>query len=50
LEEFEEDLDALPIESNLRRLLETLKYYIGQTELTDVQLEILDLKIGKVKN
>ena len=50
LEEFEEDLDALPVESNLRRLLETLKYYIGQTELTDVQLEILDLKIGKVKN
>ena len=50
LEEFEEDLDALPIESNLRRLLETLKYYIEQTELTEVQLEILDLKIGKTKN
>lgn len=50
LEEFEEDLDALPIESNLRRLLETLRYYVRQTELTNVQLEILSLKIGKTKN
>ena len=50
LNEFEEEVDALPIESNLKKLLDTLKYYITLTELTEVQSEILDLKINKVKN
>ena len=50
LNEIEEDLDALPIESNLKKLLETLKYYISLTDLSEAQREILDLKIDKVKN
>lgn len=50
LNELEEELDALPIESNLKKLLDTLKYYISLTDLTEAQAEILDLKINKVKN
>jgi hypothetical protein len=50
LNELEEDLDVLPIESNLKKLLDTLRYYIALTDLTEVQAEILDLKINKVKN
>lgn len=50
LNEFEEDLDALPLESNLKKLLDTLKYYIALTDLSEAQREILDLKIDKVKN
>lgn len=50
LNELEEELDDLPIESNLKKLLDTLKYYITLTDLSEVQSEILDLKINKVKN
>lgn len=50
LNEIEEDLDALPLESNMKKLLDTLKYYIGLTDLSEAQAEILDLKINKVKN
>lgn len=50
LNELEEELDALPLESNLKKLLDTLKYYIALTDLSEVQQEILDLKINKVKN
>ena len=50
LNEIEEDLDALPLESNLKKLLDTLRYYIALTDLSEVQAEILDLKINKVKN
>ena len=50
LNEIEEDLDTLPLESNLKKLLDTLKYYIALTDLTEAQREILDLKIDKVKN
>lgn len=50
LNELEEELDDLPIESNLKKLLDTLKYYISLTDLSEVQSEILDLKINKVKN
>ena len=50
LNELEEELDDLPIESNLKKLLDTLKYYIALTDLSEVQSEILDLKINKVKN
>ena len=50
LNELEEELDDLPIESNLKKLLDTLKYYIALTDLSEAQREILDLKINKVKN
>ena len=50
LNEIEEDLEALPLESNLKKLLDTLRYYIALTDLSDIQHEILDLKINKVKN
>ena len=50
LNELEEEIDALPLESNLKKLLDTLKYYITLTDLNEVQSEILDLKINKVKN
>ena len=50
LNELEEELDDLPIESNLKKLLDTLKYYISLTDLTEAQQDILDLKINKQKN
>lgn len=50
LNELEESVGALPINSNLNKLLDTLKYYIEMTDLTEAQREILDLKINKVKN
>ena len=50
LSELEEELDDLPIESNLKKLLDTLKYYIALTDLSEAQQEILDLKINKAKN
>ena len=50
LVELEEELDALPIESNLGKLIATLKYYIALTDLTEAHQEILDLKINKQKN
>ena len=50
LNELEESVGALPINSNLNKLLDTLKYYIEMTDLTEAQREILDLKINKTKN
>lgn len=50
LNELEESIGALPINSNLSKLLDTLKYYIEMTDLTEAQREILDLKINKTKN
>ena len=50
LNELEESVGALSVNSNLSKLLETLKYYIEMTDLTEAQREILDLKINKVKN
>ncbi len=38
------------IESETQSLLNTLKYYISMAKLTEVQKEILDLKMKKVKN
>lgn len=35
LNELEEELDDLPIESNLKKLLDTLRYYINLTDLTE---------------
>jgi len=50
LNEIEESIGALPVDSNLNKLLDTLKYYIEMTDLTEAQREILDLKINKIKN
>ena len=50
LNELEESIGALPVNSNLGKLLDTLKYYIEITDLTEAQREILDLKINKTKN
>lgn len=50
LNELEEEIEDLPVESNLKKLLDTLKYYIALTDLSEAQREILDLKINKVKN
>lgn len=50
LNELEESIGALPVNSNLGKLLDTLKYYIEMTDLTEAQREILDLKINKTKN
>jgi hypothetical protein len=38
------------MESNLPSLMTTLKFYTDQAELSEVQREILDLKLRKVKN
>lgn len=38
------------MESTLPALMHTLKFYIEQAELTELQREILDLKLKKVKN
>lgn len=50
LNELEDSIGALPVNSNLSKLLDTLKYYIQMTDLTEAQREILDLKINKTKN
>ena len=50
LNELEDSIGALPVNSNLSKLLDTLKYYISLTDLTEAQYEILDLKINKIKN
>lgn len=38
------------LESNLPALMRTLDFYVRQADLTEVQREILDLKLKKVKN
>ena len=50
LNELEDSIGALPVNSNLGKLLDTLKYYISMTDLTEAQQEILNLKIDKTKN
>lgn len=50
LNELEDSISILPIDSNLSKLLDTLKYYISMTDLTEAQQEILDLKINKIRN
>ena len=50
LNDLEENIDALPVDSTLRQLIDTLKYYISLTDLTEAQKEILHLKINKTKN
>lgn len=50
LNELEDSVDAMPVESTLRQLLDTLRYYVEMTDLTEAQREILNLKIDKMKN
>ena len=38
------------MESNLPALMETLRFYTEQAELSEIQREILDMKLRKVKN
>jgi hypothetical protein len=38
------------MDSNLKFLLDTLQFYVGQAELTDIHREILDMKLHKKKN
>lgn len=50
LEEFEEELQEASPFSTISDLLNTLDYYTKEAKLTEVQREILDLKIKKEKN
>ena len=50
LNELEDSVDTMPVESTLRQLLDTLRYYVEMTDLTEAQREILNLKIDKMKN
>ena len=49
---FELDTEAnyAEMDSNLPALMETLRFYTEQAELSDIQREILDMKLRKVKN
>lgn len=38
------------LESNMPALMQTLLFYVDRAELTELQREILDLKIRKVRN
>lgn len=48
--ELEEAAEEADISSNLAALLRTLQFYVEQADLTDIQREILDMKLRKVKN
>lgn len=50
LEDIELDLIASPNNFELRGLIETLKFYISQADLNDIQKDILDMKIQKKRN
>ena len=50
LEEFEEDAEGADSFSLTSNLLNTLKFYMRETDLSESQREILDLKIKKEKN
>ena len=50
LMEFEGNIEDLPFDSTLPQLLNTLKFYVEMAELSEVQREILNLKLNKVKN
>ena len=49
-DELEEAVEEEKLYSTTSRLLHTLNYYINQTELTEIQEEILEKKINKEKN
>ena len=46
--ELEEAVDETKISQNLDGLLDTLNFYIERAELSELQHEILDLKMRKV--
>ena len=48
--ELEGAIDEEKLNSGLSNLLDTLKFYIERAELCELQQEILDLKMKKVKN
>lgn len=48
--ELEDAAGAAELESNLPALMSTLKFYTEQADLSEVQREILDMKLHKVKN
>lgn len=48
--ELEQITPELEAASNLQSLLDTLQFYVDQANLTDIQREILDMKLRKVKN
>ena len=48
--ELEEAAEEADVSSNLAALLRTLQFYVEQADLTDIQREILDMKLRKVKN
>lgn len=50
LTELEDSVGATPFDSNLSQMIDTLRYYVKLSNLTEAQQEILDLKINKVKN
>ena len=48
--ELEEAAEEADVSSNLAAFLRTLQFYVEQADLTDIQREILDMKLRKVKN
>lgn len=48
--ELEEAAEEADVSSNLAALLRTLQFYVEQADLTDIQREILDMKLRRVKN
>lgn len=50
LEELQEMTQEAEVDSNLAALLRALQFYIAEAELTDIQREILDMKLAKKKN
>lgn len=48
--ELEEIIPEKDINSNLEGLLRTLQFYVEQADLTDIQREILNMKLNKKKN
>lgn len=49
-QEFESILGEKEIGSNLAPLLATLQFYVDQAQISDIQKEILDMKLHKMKN
>lgn len=49
-EEFNDSIDELPADSNLKYLFDTLTYYIDLADLNEIQIIILNSKIKKIKN
>ena len=48
--ELDDAAEAAEMESNLPALMDTLRFYTDQAELSEIQREILDMKLKKVKN